>query len=251
MDGGALAFVPRFPFLPATSYTVPVSGMVLRSRSGTAGGWAGVDPGGLDRPVRAGRCPATCSASTSLLGTDERGAAPPGTSGSSGMTAARSSSTSCCRSTPSSGTSRTSAPHGPSRPGPHQAGSGSPPRGRLPPGDGTDGSPRRRQRVPTLSDTARATAQRRCLAGGGAPPRRVRPERWRLEPPRAGARDALVVRFDRPLDHGLLARCLQVSGPARCASTARRRPGAASSHGSWCRRGPGQPVLTSSSSIRA
>jgi hypothetical protein len=41
---------------------------------------------------------------------------------------------------------------------------------------------------------------------------RVRPERWQLEPPRAGARDALVVRFDRPLDRPLTERCVTVAG---------------------------------------
>jgi hypothetical protein len=40
---------------------------------------------------------------------------------------------------------------------------------------------------------------------------RVRPEAWQLAPPAAGSRDPLVVRFDRPLDHALLHRCLAVA----------------------------------------
>jgi hypothetical protein len=40
---------------------------------------------------------------------------------------------------------------------------------------------------------------------------RVRPEAWHLAPPAAGSQDPLVVRFDRPLDHALLQRCLAVA----------------------------------------
>ena len=43
--------------------------------------------------------------------------------------------------------------------------------------------------------------------------RRVVPESWALRTPRAGTLDPLEVAFDRPLDHGLLARCLTVNGP--------------------------------------
>ncbi|MFI5048067.1 MAG: hypothetical protein ACHQIG_13455 [Acidimicrobiia bacterium] len=39
---------------------------------------------------------------------------------------------------------------------------------------------------------------------------RVEPTAWRLEPVTAGSRDALVVEFDRTLDHALLAHCLIV-----------------------------------------
>lgn len=44
----------------------------------------------------------------------------------------------------------------------------------------------------------------------------VRPDAWQLTLPRAGTRDALTVRFERPLDHALAARCLAVlrDGPA-------------------------------------
>ena len=43
--------------------------------------------------------------------------------------------------------------------------------------------------------------------------RRVVPESWALTTPRGGTVDPLDVAFDRPLDHGLLARCLTVNGP--------------------------------------
>jgi hypothetical protein len=43
--------------------------------------------------------------------------------------------------------------------------------------------------------------------------RRVDPDGWALEVPSRGTLDPLVVRFDRPLDRGLLARCLRVVGP--------------------------------------
>jgi hypothetical protein len=39
----------------------------------------------------------------------------------------------------------------------------------------------------------------------------IAPAAWRVEPPRAGTRDAITVRFPRPLDHGLLARALGVA----------------------------------------
>jgi hypothetical protein len=45
--------------------------------------------------------------------------------------------------------------------------------------------------------------------------RHVDPARWALAVPAAGSVDPFGVRFDRPLDHGLLARCLQVLGPDR------------------------------------
>jgi len=42
---------------------------------------------------------------------------------------------------------------------------------------------------------------------------RVEPDRWALTIPSRNTTDPLVVAFDRPLDHGLLARCLHVVGP--------------------------------------
>jgi hypothetical protein len=38
----------------------------------------------------------------------------------------------------------------------------------------------------------------------------IRPTAWTIESPRAGSRDALVVRFPKPLDHGLLGRALGI-----------------------------------------
>jgi len=43
--------------------------------------------------------------------------------------------------------------------------------------------------------------------------RRVEPDRWTLTVPCGSTLDPLVVAFDRPLDHGLLARCIRVVGP--------------------------------------
>lgn len=40
----------------------------------------------------------------------------------------------------------------------------------------------------------------------------VNPSRWKLTPPGPGTVAPLVVDFDRPLDHGLLLRCLAVTG---------------------------------------
>jgi hypothetical protein len=44
--------------------------------------------------------------------------------------------------------------------------------------------------------------------------RRVTPSRWTLRPGTAGTTEPLTVTFDRPLDHALVARCLQVDGAA-------------------------------------
>jgi hypothetical protein len=41
----------------------------------------------------------------------------------------------------------------------------------------------------------------------------VDPGSWVLAVPAAGTSEPLRVSFGRPLDHGLLARCLRVSGP--------------------------------------
>jgi hypothetical protein len=58
----------------------------------------------------------------------------------------------------------------------------------------------------------RAAAQRRYEVGGEER-RHVDPGSWVLTVPPAGTREPLHVTFSRPLDHGLLARCLHVSGP--------------------------------------
>jgi len=41
---------------------------------------------------------------------------------------------------------------------------------------------------------------------------RVEPARWTIDAPAAGSREPLVVIFDRPLDRGLLERCVAVAG---------------------------------------
>jgi hypothetical protein len=58
----------------------------------------------------------------------------------------------------------------------------------------------------------RACAERRYEVGGDARSR-VDPDRWTLTVPPRDSLDPLDVVFDRPLDHGLLARCLHVIGP--------------------------------------
>jgi hypothetical protein len=58
-----------------------------------------------------------------------------------------------------------------------------------------------------------APAARRYAVGDDEQ-RRVVPADWELRVPPAHTRRPLEVRFDRPLDHGLLARCLRVVGPA-------------------------------------
>jgi hypothetical protein len=59
-----------------------------------------------------------------------------------------------------------------------------------------------------------AGAERRYEVGGDER-RHVEPALWALTAPRTGTMDPFEVRFDRPLDHGLLARCLHVVGPDR------------------------------------
>jgi hypothetical protein len=58
----------------------------------------------------------------------------------------------------------------------------------------------------------RAPAERRYEVGGEER-RHVDPVTWELAVPAAGTREPLRVTFGRPLDHGLLARCLHVRGP--------------------------------------
>jgi hypothetical protein len=57
-------------------------------------------------------------------------------------------------------------------------------------------------------------AAERCYEVGAEERRHVDPHRWVLAVPLAGTREPLRVTFGRPLDHGLLARCLHVRGPA-------------------------------------
>jgi hypothetical protein len=58
----------------------------------------------------------------------------------------------------------------------------------------------------------RVPAERRYEVGGEER-RHVDPVTWELAVPPAGPREPLRVTFGRPLDHGLLARCLHVRGP--------------------------------------
>ena len=57
-----------------------------------------------------------------------------------------------------------------------------------------------------------APAQRRYHVTGQER-RHVDPGRWVMAVPTAATAEPLRVTFDRPLDHGLLARCFQVTGP--------------------------------------
>jgi hypothetical protein len=58
----------------------------------------------------------------------------------------------------------------------------------------------------------RASAERRYQVGDDER-RRVEPGRWALAVPSRDTPAPLDVSFERPLDHGLLARCLHVIGP--------------------------------------
>jgi hypothetical protein len=58
----------------------------------------------------------------------------------------------------------------------------------------------------------RARAERRYQVGGDER-RRIEPAGWALTIPSSHTFEPLEVTFDRPLDHGLLTRCLHVAGP--------------------------------------
>ena len=72
--------------------------------------------------------------------------------------------------------------------------------------------------VVIVVDSSFADARGRPLRSGSRRPYRigpairtiVDPALWRHKSPAAGSRDALTVRFDRPLDRGLLGHCLRV-----------------------------------------
>jgi hypothetical protein len=72
----------------------------------------------------------------------------------------------------------------------------------------------------------RVSAERRYEVGGEER-RHVDPVTWELGVPPAGTCEPLLVTFGRPLDHGLLARCLHVRGPGSklVDGTARIAPG--------------------------
>jgi hypothetical protein len=73
--------------------------------------------------------------------------------------------------------------------------------------------------IELLVDDGFADAEGRPLAGAfaqryrvaGDVRRRIEPAEWDVGAPAAGTRDPMVVRFDRPLDHALLQRCLAVA----------------------------------------
>ena len=50
-----------------------------------------------------------------------------------------------------------------------------------------------------------------CSGSRRADAQPLDPRAWRIEPPAAGSRHALVVTFPKPLDHGLLMRALGVA----------------------------------------
>lgn len=56
-------------------------------------------------------------------------------------------------------------------------------------------------------------AGRRQYQVGGDERRHVDPRAWTLTPPRSGTLEPVRAGFDRSLDHGLLTRCLLVTGP--------------------------------------
>ncbi len=65
----------------------------------------------------------------------------------------------------------------------------------------------------------------RGYAVGADERRRVDPGAWTICAPPGRTREPLEVRFDRPLDHGLLARCLHVTGPGGRPVPGLRAPG--------------------------
>jgi hypothetical protein len=71
-----------------------------------------------------------------------------------------------------------------------------------------------------------AGAERRYAVGPDER-RRVEPGEWALAVPAAGGTEPLRVTFDRPLDHGLLARCLHVTGPGGTRVDGTPQPGPA------------------------
>ncbi len=59
----------------------------------------------------------------------------------------------------------------------------------------------------------RARAERRYRVSGDER-RQVDPGTWLIGPPRVDSLDPVHITFDRPLDHGLLLRCLRITDPA-------------------------------------
>jgi hypothetical protein len=82
------------------------------------------------------------------------------------------------------------------------------------------------------------SAAERWYAVGADERRRVDPGTWTVFAPSGGTREPLEVEFDRPLDHGLLTRCLHVTGPDGLPVAGGPAPGPGER--SW-RLTPGQP----------
>ena len=210
-DGDALCFVPRFPFLDGTAYTVTVDGtsaaVLVRPRPGRLPTTrvTGIRPTADEVPVNLLRCYVWFSAPMSQGHAAEqvRLARDDGSVLAGALLPAEDELWDASR-------RRLTVLLDPARikrglPGHQEAGyplrPGQP--FRLIVGSGFLDA----QGLPL-----RAPAQRRYHTGGEER-RHVDPGSWVLTVPSAGTSEPLRVTFDRPLDHGLLARCLHVSGP--------------------------------------
>jgi hypothetical protein len=71
--------------------------------------------------------------------------------------------------------------------------------------------------------------------------RRIDPRSWQIETPPAGSRAPVRVEFERPLDHGLLLRCLRISDPAGQSVTGTISTGAGERSWSLTPASPWQP----------
>jgi hypothetical protein len=88
-----------------------------------------------------------------------------------------------------------------------------------------------------VGGSLRGAAERRYAVGADER-RRVDPGRWTVFAPSGGTREPLEVEFGRALDHGLLARCLYVTGPGGQPVAGGAEPGPGER--SW-RLTPGEP----------
>ena len=214
-DGGGLCFVPRFPFVAGTSYTVVVGRPVAGRRS--------LRPARADPAAPPPRCcgiyPTAAEVPRNLLRfymlvlrADERGrrgrARPPRRRRRRHRSRRR-----CCPPSTSCGTGTAAgSPSCSIRPGsseacaPRQAGYPLQPGRAVPAG--------RRRRTPRTPPDARSgpvpSGATRSAPTSGS---HVDPGALDLTVTRSRHLEPLVVDFDRPLDHGLLRRCLRVTDP--------------------------------------
>ena len=222
-DGAGLCFVPRFAFLDGTSYTVMVDGasaaVLVRARAGrrAPAEVTGIFPTAAEVPVNLLRLYAWFSApmSEGCAAGQVRLARDDGSTISGALLPAEHELWDAAR-------RRLTILLDPARikrglPGHQEAGyplrPGEP--FRLVVGDGF----RDAHGLPL-----RASAQRRYEVSG-AERRHVEPGSWLLAAPPAGTREPLRVSFCRPLDHGLLARCLRVHGPGGTLVAGTAQPG--------------------------